>query len=274
MESKTCPGCGKMVQPTWKKCPYCKTSLAVEENFEEKILAYITAHQGTISVSQCARELGCSEDVVRNTLLQLEQKGKLAKTPPKVEAIQYQVQPPYQPAQPAYQPPPQYPQPPMIPSFQPPTYQPKPKKSRTGLIVGVTLAVVAIVILSMIMYVWVSGFGVSGAPTPQAYLSGVVSSEGKTWVNITWTVQSVSRPDVLWSDIPMSSAKVLDDGATMSSTTFVSYPTSGYVTGGDVITVMLLKSTVASGSVIQLILVHAPTGCTFAQSSITLIYTT
>lgn len=274
-----CPTCRRAVQPGWKKCPYCKTSLAVEENYEEKILAYITAHQGTISISQCARELGCSEDDIREGLMGLEQKGRLAKTPPKPEAIQYQVQPPYQPAQPAYQPPPQYPQQPQVPPpYQPPAYQPKPKKSHTGIIIVAVLAIVVLLVLAglgLILYVWVSGFSASGVATPQVSLGSATVAPGKQDIN--WTIVAVSRADIKWADV---SATVSLNGVSTSATVYVviygtsyelsSYTGTEYVTAAHTIHVHL-GSAASSGARVDLTLMYDPTASMMGTSYTTVI---
>lgn len=114
--------------------------------------------------------------------------------------------------------------------------------------------------------------------TPYCSLNTSTSGteSGKTQVNVTWMVSSPSRADIKWSDILQSSAKVLCNGTVLAQTTnytWQAWPTGTYVTSGDTITVTLNRTAVAPGSIIKLILIYAPAGCTLSESSVTLNYT-
>lgn len=165
---------------------------------------------------------------------------------------------------------------------QPPYYPPSPQPKLLIVIVAVVVVIVLIVVGVLWAFVFSKGGEeeeqmlppVDGTPycTMSASTSG--TETGKTKVNVTWMVSCPSRADIKWSDIPKSSAKVLDDGVAISNPTWKTWPTGTYVTGGDVITMTLNRTTVASGSIVKLILVHAPSGSTFGVSSVTLTYTT
>ncbi len=169
---------------------------------------------------------------------------------------------------------------PQAPSYPPPP--PKAKEDKTLKIIIIVIVVIVLLvilvpaILAAVLYGWVSGMAPSGGGTPYCILSASTSGteSGKTQVNVTWMVISPSRADIKWSDIPQASAKVYDDGVVISSPTFLVWPSGTYVTGGNTITVTLTRATVTSGSIIKLVLVHAPSGGTFGESSGTLTYTT
>lgn len=116
--------------------------------------------------------------------------------------------------------------------------------------------------------------GGGGTPCCTLIGYGTETGTGKTQVNVTWIVTGLTRLDINWSDIPQASAKVLDDGVAISNPTFAVWPTGAYVRGGDIITVTLNRAAVASGSVIMLILVYAPSGGICGESSVTVNYTT
>lgn len=120
-------------------------------------------------------------------------------------------------------------------------------------------------------YITITTGGGTSYCTLSASTSG--TGTGQSQVNITWMVSAPSRADIKWSDIPQASAKVFDDGVVITSPTFAVWPSGTYVTGGDIIRVTLNRSSVASGSIIKLILVYAPSGGTLAESSVTVSYT-
>lgn len=153
-------------------------------------------------------------------------------------------------------------------------------KEAVSPVIGVILMVAITVVLAAVLYVWVSSMTPTGGGTPYCTLSASSSgtsgstAAGYTQVNVTWMVSSPSRADVKWSDVANASSKILADGVAITPDAKVFPPsTSVYVTGGDTITVRLLRSAVASGTVVKLVLVHVPSGGTFAESSITLSYT-
>lgn len=142
--------------------------------------------------------------------------------------------------------------------------------------IALTIAYTLIILVSVftVLY-YFPGEKIYHYGTPYCYLDASTSGteSGKTQVNVTWMVSYTSRANIRWSDIPQASAKIVKNGTVMSSGfTWKTWPTTTYVTGGDTIIVTLNRATVASGSIIKLVLVYAPSGGTVAESSVTLNY--
>lgn len=153
-----------------------------------------------------------------------------------------------------------------------------PKKSKRAIALGIIVLVVCSWILpSTVLYIWISGFGpTEEQPPPYCILSASTSGteSGKTRVNVTWMVMSTSRADIKWSDVTQYSAKIVKNGTVMSSGfVWTTWPTGTYVTGGDIIKVTLNRAAAASGSIVKLVLVYAPSGGTFGECSVTVTYT-
>ncbi len=148
-----------------------------------------------------------------------------------------------------------------------PLIQQKKPLSAALAVVIVLIILLPSVILSMVLYLWVSGFmgppmdgGVDGT-TPTIALGSATVSKSETldgttssWANITWTVVGVSRADIKWDDIDLTVTK---NGMTTSGTVGRVY-TGSYVKAGH--TVYANVTGINSGDKIDITLVYTPTG--------------
>jgi ribosomal protein L37E len=87
----TCLSCGLQIPAGLQVCPYCgapqnppSSTLDARANNssspaagDQQVLDYISAHGGTISVSQAAKDLGMTTDALRTTLERLKSLGLL-----------------------------------------------------------------------------------------------------------------------------------------------------------------------------------------------------
>ncbi len=160
---------------------------------------------------------------------------------------------------------------------QPQQPAPRPKR-RNSMIIGVIVVALILIlgIVHAVYFAWTQTEVVDHWEPYCTLSSATISGTetGKTQVNVTWTVTGVSRADIKWSDSPQAYAKILKNNTSMSSGfMWKTWPTGTYVTDGNTITVTLNRTAVDSGSIIKIVLVYAPAGCTFSESSVTLNYT-
>jgi len=86
----TCTSCKMQFPEGLQACPYCgarratpqplqqnTTPLAPIDAFDQQVLDYIAAHNGTISISQAARDLSMEADTLRLRLERLKSSGML-----------------------------------------------------------------------------------------------------------------------------------------------------------------------------------------------------
>lgn len=85
-----CGTCGLRIPSTVRNCPYCgalqrTTQTGLEPNAapptpqsgDQQVLDYITAHDGTISISQAAQDLSMSREILQLTIERLKAAGLL-----------------------------------------------------------------------------------------------------------------------------------------------------------------------------------------------------
>ena len=89
LEQRICASCGLRIPYDTQVCPYCKASQTPQPTQEariprntldggdQRVLDYIVARNGTISISQAARDLSISPDILRLTIERLKSSGFL-----------------------------------------------------------------------------------------------------------------------------------------------------------------------------------------------------
>jgi hypothetical protein len=88
-----CGSCGLRIPYGVQTCPYCGTPQRAPQTSPEirinpvgpqigdqRVLDYISAHNGTISISQAAKELSISPEMLRSTIERLKSAGFLKPT--------------------------------------------------------------------------------------------------------------------------------------------------------------------------------------------------
>jgi uncharacterized Zn finger protein (UPF0148 family) len=85
-----CVSCGLRIPNGTQVCPYCSAAQTLREPSQEtsapriagdqQVLDYIMAHNGTISISQAAKDLSMSPEALRSTIERLKSSGLLKPT--------------------------------------------------------------------------------------------------------------------------------------------------------------------------------------------------
>jgi hypothetical protein len=90
---QVCTACGLRIPYGFQTCPYCLAPQTTPQTTQQsnapvptidvtdqQVLDYIAAHDGTISMSQAARDLGLSSGALRITIEKLKSSGLLRPT--------------------------------------------------------------------------------------------------------------------------------------------------------------------------------------------------
>ncbi|MGP8069277.1 MAG: hypothetical protein ACLP5V_05260 [Candidatus Bathyarchaeia archaeon] len=76
---QTCPYCGTPQRPL-QTSPEMRINPVGPQIGDQRVLDYISAHNGTISISQAAKELSISPEMLRSTIERLKSAGFLKPT--------------------------------------------------------------------------------------------------------------------------------------------------------------------------------------------------
>ncbi len=76
MQQQFCFSCGQGIPVGSRYCSHC----GVTQSIDQKVLHYVTSHNGTISLSQASQDLGMAPDALQFTLERLKAAGLLQQT--------------------------------------------------------------------------------------------------------------------------------------------------------------------------------------------------